>query len=127
MTQFGGFVTQVTGYFYMYLMNNSKITRDLFLAVSSFAGVSYIGKSSVEAVKEVEIQRANAKTKLDLQNQLVEVQLKNYETKKKSFIAPLIEDYKFFISQNPFDKDNLMKKQIEILNEIKQGPPFIYE
>lgn len=79
----------------------------------------------MEAVKEAQVIKENAKIELDLQKRLVSVELKNFETKKRSVIEPMMDEFRIQ-AMNGKDKNELKTRAENILYEIKNGPPFVY-
>ena len=103
----------------------NPLLKILFAGMTTVTSVGYIGTKVVEAIKSVEVTKENAKTELELQNRLVNVELKNFETKKRSVIEPLIDEFRVQ-AQNGKDKKELKVRAENILYEIKNGPPFVY-
>ena len=103
----------------------NPLLKILFAGMTTVTSVGYAGTKIVEAIKSVEVTRENAKTELELQNRLVNVELKNFETKKRSVIEPLIDEFRIQ-AQNGKDKNELKVRAENILYEIKNGPPFVY-
>lgn len=97
----------------------------LFAGMATVTTAGYTGQQAIEAVKDVEVIKENANTELNLQNRLVNVELKNFETKKKSVIEPLISEFKTQ-SRGGKNKEELKVRAENILYEIKNGPPFVY-
>ena len=124
-TSFSSVVSDVTSFVYTYVLNPTPQTRNLALLLCSSAALGYAGEKTVEGVKEVQVEKANAKTEVELQDRLVQVELKNFYKKKESYIQPLMDDYKEKI-KNPFSKEEVKKMKENVLTEIKSGPPFVY-
>ena len=104
---------------------HSPILKMVFAGMAAVTTVGYAGAKTVEAVKEAEVIKENAKTELDLQKRLVSVELRNFETKKRSVIEPLMEEFRIQ-AMNGKDKTELKTRAENILCEIKNGPPFVY-
>lgn len=104
---------------------HSPILKMVFAGMAAVTTVGYVGAKTVEAVKEAEVIKENAKTELDLQKRLVSVELRNFETKKRSVIEPLMEEFRIQ-AMNGKDKTELKTRAENILCEIKNGPPFVY-
>lgn len=119
------YVEGVTGFLYTYIMNKSPETLLAFLAIVGATGGGYVGTKMLDAVKDVEVKRVNAETERRLQDRLVEVELKNFIAKKNSLIQPLVSEYKQMVRANTPNQD-LNRQYNMILDEIKNGPPFIY-
>lgn len=103
----------------------NPLLKILFAGMASVTTVGYAGTKIVEAIKDVEVIKENAQTELDLQQRLVSVELKNFETKKRSVIEPLIHEFKQQASAGK-NKKELKVRAENILYEIKNGPPFVY-
>ncbi|MEI7474433.1 MAG: hypothetical protein WCK67_06595 [bacterium] len=123
---FSSVVNEATAYLYAMLISPNKATRDLFLSVSAFSSLSYIGTKLVEAIKDFQVKKQNANTEYELHNNLVETELKNFKAKKESIINPMIEEYRSYKKTNPTDTQKLEKMYNNILEEIQNGAPFAY-
>ncbi|OLA95093.1 MAG: hypothetical protein BHW64_00435 [Candidatus Melainabacteria bacterium LEY3_CP_29_8] len=76
-------------------------------------------------MREVGVINANAKTEYNMQKQLVDVELKSYQAKKNTAIAPLMQEFDRKSKEGKDIKD--LKVMAEnILLEIKNGPPYIF-
>jgi len=125
MTSLSSVVSDVTSFIYTYILEPNPQTRNLALLLCSSAALSYAGEKTVEAVKEVKVEKANADTEVALQDRLVQVELQNFYSKKQSYIKPLIDDYKIKL-QTPKQPEEVKKLKENVLTEIKSGPPFVY-
>ena len=115
-----------SAFIYTWLLDkNNPQTKALAGIMCGFAGLAYIGQSAVKGVKEVQVEKANANTEVDLQDRLVQVELKNFYAKKRSFIAPVMEDTKEKIRLSD-SKEEIKRHKQDALAEIKNGPPFVY-
>jgi len=128
--QYYSYIDDVQGHLYNWIMNSNngttgQFTKNLFVALATVAGMGYLGKNAVEAVKDVQVKKYNAQTDLDLHKRLVEVELKNFETKKRSNIDVLMNEFKKTAKINE-NKEKLESMANEILYEIKNGAPFVY-
>jgi len=103
----------------------NPLLKILFAGLSTVTTLGYIGSSTIEGIKEVQVIKENAKTELDLQKRLVNVELNNFESKKRSVIEPMISEFKVLAMQGK-DKNELKTRAENILYEIKNGPPFVY-
>ncbi len=127
--QYYSYIDDVQGHLYNWLMNinNSEacnFTRNLFLGLTTVSGLGYLGKNIVEGTREIGVKKVNAKTELDLQKELVAVELKNFEAKKRSYVEPLMNEFKKSVNKQNTEK--LKSMGTEILYEIKNGAPFVY-
>lgn len=128
--QYYSYIDDVNGHFYNWIMNlddtaTSKITKNLFFALTAVTGIGYIGKTSIEAFKDVEVKKYNTETELELHKKLIKVELMNFKSKKNSSIEPLCDEFNRQAVQNKSTKE-LSKMADEILYEIKNGAPFVY-
>ena len=97
----------------------------VFAGMSAVTAIGYAGTSLVDAQKTVQVMKENAKTELDLQNRLVNVELNNFSAKKNSVIEPLMDEFRKQARAGK-DKQELKTRAENILYEIKNGPPFVY-
>lgn len=103
----------------------NPLLKVLFAGLTTVTTVGYVGTSAIEGVKEAQVIKENAKTELDLQKRLVNVELNNFESKKRSVIEPMIDEFRVQAMQGK-DKNELKTRAENILYEIKNGPPFVY-
>ncbi len=103
----------------------NTLLKMVFAGMTAVSGIGYSGTKTVEAMKEAQVIKENANTELDLQKRLVSVELKNFETKKRSVIEPLVDEFRVQAMQGK-DKNELKTRAENILYEIKNGPPFVY-
>ncbi len=127
--QYYSYIDDVQGHLYNWIMNinNSEacqFTKNLFFGLATVSGLGYLGKNLVEGIKEIGVKKINAKTELDLQKELVDVELKNFEAKKRSYVEPLMDEFKKAVNKQ--NNDKLKSMGTEILYEIKNGAPFVY-
>lgn len=127
--QYYSYIDDVQGHLYNWIMNinNSEacqFTKNLFFGLATVSGLGYLGKNLVEGTKEIGVKKINAKTELELQKELVAVELKNFEAKKRSYVEPLMDEFKKAVNKQ--DSGKLKSMGTEILYEIKNGAPFVY-
>jgi hypothetical protein len=103
----------------------NPLLKILWTGMTTVTAAGYIGTAVAAAVKEAQVIKENAKTELDLQTRLVNVDLNNFETKKRSVIEPLISEFRVQAMHGK-DKNELKTRAENILYEIKNGPPFVY-
>ena len=103
----------------------NPLLKILFAGLSTVTSVGYVGTAAIEGIKEAQVIKENAKTELDLQNRLVNVELNNFESKKRSVVEPMINEFRVQ-AMNGKDKNELKTRAENILYEIKNGPPFVY-
>lgn len=120
------YLNETRGHLYNWLIHaNNPFLRNLFFAMAGVSAASYIAQEGSDALKEVAVMKENAKTELDLQKRLVEVEIKNFKAKKESAIAPLIEEFERKRKDGKAPEE-LKVMADNILLEIKNGPPFVY-
>ena len=119
------YVEGVTGFLYTFIMNKTPETLLAFFSIVGATGGGYVGTKLLDSIKDVEVKRVNAETERRLQERLVEVELKNFMAKKNSLIKPLVDEYKVMVKRN--EPNTALNRQYNmILDELKNGPPFIY-
>lgn len=119
-------VNDYTAFFYNWLMDSSnKQFKSLFFGITGATAAAYVGKTSCEAIKDVQVKKYNADTELGLQKRLVSTELRNFKSKKEASIQPLCDE---FYKQKANGKPNEDLKIVadSILNEIKNGAPYVY-
>lgn len=123
---FYSYIDDARSHLYNWLMNfDSPLLGALFCGITGIGAISFVGNKAVEALKTVQVSKVNAQTELNLQKRLVDVELKNFETKKNAAISPLIEEF-YRQLYNKKDKKELKNMAENILREIKNGPPYVY-
>ena len=128
--QYYSYIDDVQGHLYNWLMNcgnasTGQFTKNLFFSLAIVAGLGYVGKTAVEAVKDVQVKKVNAQTDLNLHKKLVDVELRNFETKKRTNIDVLLTEFTRTV-KSCGDKEKLENMANDILFEIKNGAPFVY-
>ncbi len=120
------YLNEARGHLYNWLIHsNNPYLKNLFIAMAAVSATSFVTQQASEAMKEAAVLRENAKTELELQKKLVEVEMNNFKAKKESAIAPLIEEFERQKNEGkPAAELKVMADNI--LLEIKNGPPFIY-
>lgn len=123
---FSSFVDDYRAYFYNWLLDTkNKQFRQLFFGMTGAAAISYGGKLTGDAIKEVQVKKINAQTELDLQKRLVSTELRNFKSKKDAAIQPLMEEFYNQVRKGK-PKEQLKTMADNILFEVKNGPPFVY-
>ena len=123
---FSSFVDDYRAYFYNWILDtDNKQFQQLFWGMTGAAAVSYGGKLTGDAIKEVQVKKFNAQTEIELQQRLVSTELRNFKSKKDAAIEPLIQEFHKQV-QNGKPKEELKVMADNILLEIKNGPPFVY-
>lgn len=119
-------VDDYRAFFYNWLLDtDNKQFKQLFFGITGLTALSYGGKLTGEAIKEVQVKKLNAQTEVDLQNRLVSTELRNFKSKKDAAIQPLVDEF-YKQADNGKPKEELKVMADNILLEIKNGPPFVY-
>ncbi len=119
-------VNDYRAFFYNWLLDISNpLFRNLFIGITGISAVSYGGKVLGEGVKEVQVKKMNAETELELQQNLVATELRNFKAKKDAAIEPLCDEF-YVQLQRGKPKQELKTIAENILFEVKNGPPFVY-
>ena len=119
-------VSDYKAFFYNYLIDShNKQFQNLFFGITGATATAYLGELTVGAVKDVQVKKYNAETELNLQKRLVSTELRNFKSKKDSSIEPLCDEF-YRQKQEGKPKDELKVVADNILNEIKNGAPYVY-
>lgn len=119
-------VNDYTAFFYNWMLDSSnKQFASLFFGITGATATSYVGKTAGEAIKDVQVKKYNADTELSLQKRLVSTELRNFKSKKEASIQPLCDEF-YRQKDNGKHKEELKIMADSILNEIKNGPPYVY-
>ena len=119
-------VSDYKAFFYNWLIDSkNEQFKNLFFGITGATATAYIGQLTVDAVKDVKVKKYNAQTELNLQKRLVPTELRNFKSKKDASIQPLCDE---FYRQKNNGKPNEELKVVadSILNEIKNGAPYVY-
>lgn len=123
-------VKEETAWLHTWIMalgtNTEKLAGTLFGLFSTMGALTFLGKTTVEAVKDVKVKEENTETDLQLHRELVDIEVQNYESKKKKFIDPLLKGYKNFLKTSPTDEEKSSMRQ-NIISKVENGPPYIWE
>lgn len=124
--QYYCYVNEERGHLYNWILNpENKWNKYLFLSFCFVSGIGYIARSAAEAVKQVVVSRENSKSELNLRKMLVKTEINNFKAKKQSAIQPLIDNFNYQKAHGASDKA-LEEMSQNILLEIKNGPPYVY-
>lgn len=119
-------VSDYKAFFYNWLIDSkNKQFQNLFFGITGATATAYLGELSVNAYKDVQVKKYNAETELNLQKQLVPTELRNFKSKKDSSIQPLCDEF-YRQKKEGKSKDELKVVADNILNEIKNGAPYVY-
>lgn len=125
--QYYCYIDENRGHLYNWVLNSdNKFTKYVFLAFTLSGAIGYLFKQGLDAIKEVAVMKENAKTELDLRKRLVDVEIRNFASKKESAIKPLIEDFTRQLNSGTKTKEELKQLADNILYETKNGPPYVY-
>ncbi len=120
------YLNEARGHLYNWLIHSDNpYLKDLFIAMTAISATSFVAQQAAEAMKDAAVLRENAKTELELQKRLVEVEINNFKAKKESAIAPLIDEFERKRKEGK-PPEELKVMADNILLEIKNGPPFVY-
>ncbi len=125
--QYYCYIDEPRGHLYNWLLNpENKFTKQIFTAFTASSAFGYVFEKGMEAVKEVTVMQENAKTELDLKKRLVSVEIENFRAKKESAITPLVDNFTIQAQSGQKSKKDLKQIADNILMEIKNGPPYVY-
>ena len=124
--QYYCYINQPRGHLYNWVLNpENDWNKYLFLSLSLVSSIGYLANAAADAVKQVAVARENSKSELNLRKRLVAVEINNFKAKKLSAINPMIDNFKFQKEKGK-SKEELTALAQNILLEIKNGPPYIY-
>ena len=124
---FNSFVNEYLAFLYNWLLDTSNPQfKYLFLGITGVTALTYGGKLTGDAIKEVQVKKINAETELELQRRLVSTELRNFKSKKDAAIKPLVEEFYRQVDSGNRTKEELKVMAENILFEIKNGPPYVY-
>ena len=119
-------VSDYKAFFYNWLIDSqNEQFKNLFFGITGATATAYLGQLSIGAVKDVQVKKYNAQTELNLQKRLVSTELRNFKSKKDSSIQPLCDEF-YRQKNNGKSNDELKVVADNILNEIKNGAPYVY-
>ena len=125
--QYYCYIDEPRGHLYNWILHpDNKFTKYIFEAFTISSAVGYTFKQGMEAIKDVLVMQENAKTELDLKQRLVSVEIENFRAKKESAIIPLLDNFTKQAVKGDKSKYELKQLADNILMEIKNGPPYIY-
>lgn len=119
-------VSDYKAFFYNWLIDSkNKQFKNLFFGITGATATAYLGELTIGAVKDVQVKKYNAQTELNLQKNLVSTELRNFKSKKEASIQPLCDEF-YRQKKSGKPKEELMVVADNILNEIKNGAPYVY-
>ncbi|MBR2068557.1 MAG: hypothetical protein IJ877_02225 [Candidatus Gastranaerophilales bacterium] len=124
--QYYCYINEERGHLYNWILNpENKWNKYLFLSFCLVSSIGYMARSAADAIKQVTVSRENSKSELNLRKRLVGIEIDNFKAKKLSAINPMIENYNYQKKKGK-SKEELTTLAQNILLEIKNGPPYIY-
>ena len=124
--QYYCYINEERGHLYNWVLNpENEWNKYLFLSFCLVSSIGYLARTAADAIKQVAVSRENAKSELNLRKRLVAVEVNNFKAKKLSAINPMIDNFKFQ-KQKGKSKEELISLAQNVLLEIKNGPPYIY-
>ena len=125
--QYYCYLDENRGHLYNWILHpENKFTKYIFGAFTITTASEYLFKQGMNAVKEYTVMKENAKTELNLKKRLVDVEIENFKSKKKSAIQPLIDNFDKVAKEGNKSKEELKQMSDNILFETKNGPPYVY-
>ncbi|MCD7780421.1 MAG: hypothetical protein LUH05_07100, partial [Candidatus Gastranaerophilales bacterium] len=125
--QYYCYIDENRGHLYNWIINpENKFTKYIFLSFTLSSAVGYLFQQGMDALKEYSVMKENAKTELDLRKRLVDVEIKNFKSKKESAITPLVDNFTKQANEGTKSKEELKELADNILTETKNGPPYVY-
>lgn len=119
-------VSDYKAFFYNWLIDSdNEQFKNLFFGITGAAAAAYLGQLSAGAIKDVQVKKYNAQTELSLQKRLVSTELRNFKSKKEASITPLCSEF-YRRKKNGEPNEELKTAADNILNEIKNGAPYVY-
>ncbi|MBQ8476581.1 hypothetical protein IJ531_05920, partial [bacterium] len=124
--QYYCYINEERGHLYNWILNpENQWNKYLFISFCIVSSIGYLARTAADAVKQVAVSRENSKSELNLRKRLVEVEINNFKAKKLSAINPMIDNYNYQKKKGK-SKEELTSIAQNVLLEIKNGPPYIY-
>lgn len=124
--QYYCYLDENRGHLYNWIMNpDNPFAAYLFMAFTTISAAGYSIKKAIEGVKEAAVIKENTNTERDLQERLIDVEIRNFKSKKQSAVAPLMDEFNLKAASGASNAE-LKTMADNILLEIKNGPPFVY-
>ncbi len=125
--QYYCYLDETRGHVYNWIMNpENPFTGLLVLALGTVNAAGYSIKKAIEGVKEAAVIQESKNTEKELQERLVDTEIRNFKAKKQSAIEPLMNEFNEKLNSGTASKEELKNMADNILLEIKNGPPFVY-
>lgn len=124
--QYYCYLDETRGHMYNWIMNpDNPFSGYLFMTLAAVNSLGYSIKTAVEGIQEASINFENKKTEKNLQERLIDTEIRNFKSKKLSAIEPMMRDFNLKLNSGA-SKEELKTVAENILLEIKNGPPFVY-
>lgn len=124
--QYYCYLDEARGHIYNWIMNpENPFAGYLFLTLTTVNAAGYSIKKAIEGIKEAAVISENKNTEKELQERLVDTEIRNFKAKKQSAIAPMMQEFDTKLNSGT-SKEELKVMADNILLEIKNGPPFVY-
>lgn len=124
--QYYCYLDEARGHIYNWIMNpENPFAGYLFLTLTIVNAAGYSIRKTIEGIKEAAVIKENKNTEKQLQERLVDTEVKNFKSKKQSAIEPLMNEFNARLNSGA-SKEELKNMADNILLEIKNGPPFVY-
>ena len=124
--QYYCYLDETRGHVYNWIMNpENPFTGYLVLALGAVNAAGYSIKKAIEGMKEAAVIKENKNTEKQLQERLIDTEIRNFKAKKESAIKPLMDEFNLKLDSGA-SKEELKNMADNILLEIKNGPPFVY-
>ncbi len=124
--QYYCYLDEARGHVYNWIMNpENPFAGYLFLTLTIVNAAGYSIKKAIEGIKEAAVIKENKNTEKQLQERLIDTEIRNFKSKKESAIEPLMNEFNARLNEGA-GKEELKNMADNILLEIKNGPPFVY-
>ncbi len=124
--QYYCYLDEARGHIYNWIMNpDNPFARYLFLALTTVNAAGYSIRKAVEGIKEAAVISENKNTEKELEERLIDTEIRNFKSKKQSAIEPMMKEFNTKLNSGA-TKEELKTMADNILLEIKNGPPFVY-
>ena len=124
--QYYCYLDEARGHIYNWIMNpENPFAKYLFLTLTTVNAAGYSIRKAIEGVKEAAVIQENKNTEKNLQERLIDTEIRNFKSKKQSAIEPMMNEFNTKLNSGA-SKQELKVMADNILLEIKNGPPFVY-
>ena len=124
--QYYCYLDEARGHVYNWIMNpENPFAGYLFLTLTIVNAAGYSIKKAIEGIKEAAVIKENKNTEKQLQERLIDTEIRNFKSKKESAIEPLMNEFNARLNEGA-GKEELKNMADNILLENANGPPFVY-